>query len=82
MLDRTFVLQTVADHLGPVLGPTMARSSIDVHCRNLRIEGPRISTDQVEALLRKLSLGLAIFIGQEKTAHVLQRIEAALRGTR
>ncbi len=82
MLDRTFVLQTVADHLGPVLGPTMARSSIDVHCRSLNIEGPRISPEQVSALLHKLSLGLAIFIGREKTASVLQRIETALKGTR
>jgi len=81
MLDRTFVLQTVADQLGPVLGPTMARSSIDIHCRNLKIDGPRISGEQLDALLHKLALGLNIFIGQEKTASVLERIESRLKGT-
>jgi len=81
MHDRTFVLQTVADHLGPVLGPSMARSSIDLHCRKLKIDGPRVTPEQLDALLHKLRLGLAIFLGQDKTTLVLARIESAVKGT-
>lgn len=81
MHDRVVVLQTVAEHLGPVLGPTMARTSIDVHCRHLNIAGPRITPEQLHALLHKLSLGLAIFAGREKTAAVMAQIESALKGT-
>ena len=82
MLERTAVERTIATHLNSVLGPSMIRSSIEVHCRSLKIDGPTLTADQLDALLHRIALGLHIFIGQEKTAQLMADIQSTLASTK
>lgn len=73
-------LDTIIRMLSPYLGETMARAASLAHCQKLGIvvEGTDISREQLDALLRKLSQGLNIFVGREKAAAVVSDINAAM----
>jgi hypothetical protein len=80
VMNSTSVLQTITEEISPYLGLTMARSSVDLHCRTLKIERSGMVTgNEVEALLQKLAMGLNIFIGKEKTASVIESIRLKVR---
>jgi hypothetical protein len=64
--------------LSPYLGATMAEASIRAHGQKLGIEGPTLSASQLEALLAKLRGGLAVFVGREKTAAIVEKIRESL----
>jgi hypothetical protein len=65
--------------LAPHIGDTMARSATEAHCQKLGIAsaGP-VRPDQLESLLGKLSGGLNIFLGREKSAAVIGEVRQAL----
>ena len=67
------ILTRIAEAITPYIGKVMARSSIDMHCKRLGIAGD-IDAAQLDELLRRLALGLVIFIGTEKTDKVMQEI--------
>jgi hypothetical protein len=73
-------LDTIIAVLSPYLGETMARSAARAHCEKLGIvvDGADITREQFDALLRKLTQGLNIFIGREKAAAVVGEIQAAV----
>ena len=73
-------LDTIIGMLSPYLGETMARAASLAHCQKLGIivEGTDISREQLDALLRKLTQGLNIFVGREKAAAVVGEIQAAI----
>ena len=73
-------LDTIIRMLSPYLGETMARAAAHAHCQKLGIvvEGTDISREQLDALLRKLTQGLNIFVGREKAAAVVNDINAAM----
>jgi len=73
-------LDTIVGTLSPYLGETMARAAALAHCQKLGIvvEGTDITREQFDALLRKLALGLNIFVGREKAAAVVAEINAAM----
>jgi hypothetical protein len=56
----------------------MARSSIETHCKRLGLDVGRLDRPGVERLLHHLALGLNIFIGREKSEHVIGEIRLAL----
>ena len=79
-MNTSFVLQTIAEELSPYLGQTMAKSSVEVHCRSLKIDQTAVvTTDQINALLQKLSMGLNIFVGKDKTVSLMETIRLKLR---
>jgi hypothetical protein len=71
-------VQAIAQVLAPYIGDTMARSATEAHCQKLGIAGGDLSAPQVEALLAKLTGGLNIFLGREKSAAVIADVRRAL----
>ncbi|MGZ7041340.1 MAG: hypothetical protein ACXVH7_06075 [Thermoanaerobaculia bacterium] len=81
MVKNAAVLQTITDAIAPFIGTMMARSSVEVHCKRLGIDGDRTVTgQQINDLLRELALGLNIFLGRTKAEALIQDIRAAIGG--
>ena len=81
MIKNAAVLQTITDAIAPFIGQMMARSSVEVHCKRLGIDGDRTVTgQQINDLLRELALGLNIFIGRAKAEALIQDIRATIGG--
>ena len=76
-------LDPIIGMLSPYLGETMARAAALAHCQKLGIvvDGPEITREQLDALLKKLAQGLNIFIGREKAEQVIGEIRAAMGRT-
>ena len=77
-MERTTVGAEIVKVLSPYLGATMAEASTRTHCEKLGIVGQAMSTEQTDALIGKLASGLAVFVGREKAAGVVQEIRKAL----
>ena len=78
-------VETVVKVIAPYIGDTMARSATEAHCQKLGIAGGTVRPEQLEALLGKLSGGLNIFLGRDKSASVMaeaRSVLAALEGAR
>ena len=76
------VLESINGVLAPYVGPLMARTAASAHCRDLGIAGGAMSREQVEALLGRLELGLAIFLGRDRTAMVVGSMRRAIEDLR
>ncbi len=80
-MKNAAVLQTITDAIAPFIGQMMARSSVEVHCKRLGINGDRtVSGQQINDLLRELALGLNIFLGRTKAEALIQDIRATIGG--
>lgn len=77
-MQASTVLKQIAEIITPYIGAMMARSSIDMHCKKLGIANGVIDRDQLDQLLRQLSLGLNIFIGRDKTEALMQEIRSGV----
>jgi len=71
-------MTAVAEAITPYIGQMMARSSIEMHCKRIGITGRTIDRLQLDELLRRLALGLNIFIGRDKTASVIDQIRSGV----
>jgi len=72
-------IDTVVKVLAPHIGSTMARSAIEAHCHKLGIAATSpLSPEQLDLLLGKLTAGLNIFVGREKSAAVIGDVRQAL----
>ena len=71
------IVGAIAKAIAPYIGEMMANSSIEMHCRKIGIDGT-IDHRQFDELLRRLGLGLNIFIGRDKTATVMQQIRSGV----
>jgi len=77
-MQTSTVLTSIADAMTPYVGKMMARSSIEMHCKKIGIGNGTVQREQVEELLRRLTLGLNIFIGREKTDELIERIRGGM----
>ena len=77
-MEKALVIEQITRTLAPYLGATMAAASTRAHCEKLGIDGQTIDEDQLRALVGKLGSGLAIFIGRDKAAGVMEEIRRAL----
>ena len=77
-MDKEAAFARIVAVLSPYLGATMAEASIRAHGQKLGIEGPTLSAPQLEALLAKLRGGLAVFVGREQTAVIVEKIRSSL----
>jgi len=80
-MERSVVIDQIVKVLSPYLGATMAEASARTHCERLGITGQVMSSEQTEALIGKLASGLAVFVGREKSATVVQEIRKAVGTT-
>ena len=72
------VIDVAARALGPYLGENMARAATRSHCEKLGLADGEVTPEQVGALVERLSHGLSVFVGREKTAGVIQELRKAL----
>ncbi len=80
-MQASHALSAIADAIAPYIGVTMAHSSIDMHRRGVGIvDDGSIDAGQLDELLRRLALGLNIFIGRDKTTAVLGEIRNGMKG--
>ena len=77
-MDKESAFARIVTVLSPYLGATMAEASIRAHGQKLGIEGATLSPPQLEALLAKLRGGLAVFVGREQTAVIVEKIRSSL----
>jgi len=78
-MTTTETVDAVVKVLAPYIGDTMARSATEAHCQKLGIAAASpVRPDQLESLLGKLSGGLNIFLGREKSKAVIGEIRQAL----
>jgi hypothetical protein len=77
-LPREIVLDTLARTLAPYLGKTMAQAAVETHREKLGIDGPHMTAGQLDALLGKMSSGLVIFVGRDKTETIVREARAAI----
>lgn len=72
------VLAELARVLSPYVGATMAEASTRAHCQKLGLTGPTLDGAQAETLIAKLGSGLAVFVGRQKSAVVVEEMRKAL----
>ena len=77
-MQTSTVMPTIAEAMTPYIGKMMAKSSIEMHCRNIGITNGTVERPQLEELLRRLSLGLNIFIGREKSEELMEKIRSGM----
>ena len=80
-MQATTVLAAIATAMAPYIGKTMAQSSIAMHSKKVGID-QTIDPSQFEELLRRLALGLNIFIGRDKTTALVDEIRSGVEGFR
>jgi hypothetical protein len=68
------VLGIIKQVLSPYVGKLMASTAAAAHCRDLGIAAAVMEPRQVDELLKKLQLGLVIFLGREKTTEVVSEM--------
>jgi hypothetical protein len=69
-LSTPGVLETIQRAIAPFVGDTMARASTEVLGKKVGVDGPRVSDEQVLALVDKVGQGLNVFIGRERALQV------------
>lgn len=80
-MEKATVIEQITRTLAPYLGATMAEASTRAHCEKLGIDGQTIDETQAQALVGKLGSGLAIFIGRDKAAGVVEEMRRAIAGS-
>ncbi len=77
-IETKAAVARVVDVLNAYIGETMARSSARVHCEKLGIPvDGRMTDEQADALLGRLSAALKVFLPKEKHAMVVGRLRRA-----
>jgi len=80
-MKNVAVLQAIIEAITPYIGAMMARSSVDVHCKRLGIDGDQtVTSAQINELLKQLALGLNIFIGRDKAEALITNIRTSIGG--
>ena len=80
-MKNVAVLQVIIEAITPYIGAMMARSSVDVHCKRLGIDGDQtVTSAQINELLKQLALGLNIFIGRDKAEALITNIRTSIGG--
>jgi hypothetical protein len=77
-LPREMVLDTLSRTLAPYLGRTMALAAVETHRQKLGIDGLHMTSEQLDALMGKMSAGLVIFVGRDKTETIVREARAAI----
>lgn len=76
------VLEAITTILSPHLGAFMAKAAVEGHRKKLGLAETLLSEGDVEALLKKIGLGLVVFVGAEKAERLLGEARQAARAVR
>jgi hypothetical protein len=72
------VVGAINRSVAPYLGQTMAQAAVEAHRLKLGIDGARITAAQLDGLMNRMRMGLAVFVGREKTESIMQEAHAAI----
>lgn len=64
--------------LAPYLGENMARAAVYSHRDRLGLNQRELTRADVDGLLDRLGPGLVVFVGREKTEHILDEVRMAI----
>jgi hypothetical protein len=73
-LSTPGVFDTIRRVIAPLVGETMARASTETFARKVGVSGPRVSDQQVLALVEKVGQGLTVFVGRARAGEVQEEI--------
>lgn len=77
--DRSRAMHTLEGVLAPHIGPHMARASVRAHSQHLGIvEATVLRSEQIEDLIHRLGLGLAVLVGRERAREVTESMRRSL----
>lgn len=65
----------VESYLTPLLGKTMAHSTVKVQCKNIGVTPEELSVEHLGKLTERIEKGLIIFIGTEKAKKATEAIK-------
>ncbi len=64
----------VVEVLAPGVGESMARASVDMHLKKAGLSREAFGPQHLEALVKALQPGLAVFVGKEDAALLAERL--------
>ena len=79
-IPRERALTTIETELTPLIGESMARSSVKLHTEKLGLNGSELDRGQVDALLTQIGLAMRVFVGADKADALLEKVKATLFG--
>ncbi len=62
--------------LAPGVGESMARASVDMHLKKVGLSRATFGPQHLEALVKALQPGLAVFVGKDDAALLAERLLA------
>ena len=71
------VVASIVRIISPHVGEYMARAAVEGYRTRLGLSPEQLSSEDIEALLRKVGRGLVIFVGEERAAELVSRARAA-----
>ena len=74
----TDVFSAIEATLRPYVGATMASTAAVAQAQRLGLAGPHLDDEQVGQLLRKLTLGLMILLGEARTKSVVAAMQESI----
>jgi hypothetical protein len=77
-ISRHTALNTIEEQLAPLIGASMARSSVKLHSEKLGLDGTEIERSQFDALLSQIGLAMRVFVGAEKADALVEQITKTL----
>ena len=79
VVNRDEAMKEVVDILSPFIGASLARASVAVHVQKLNL-GASMTAEELESFLNRLSTGIRVFVGNDKAAALVSRIQRAVMG--
>ena len=73
-MQNSDLANSIYQVINPLVGDTMARASIKAHCKKNGIDVTAIKPQDLPVLATGLGLGLACFIGRERSQNISQII--------
>jgi len=77
-IPRDAALTTIQEQLTPLIGASMARSSVKLHSEKPGLSGAEVNRDQVDALLSQIGLAMRVFVGADKADALVEQITTTL----
>jgi hypothetical protein len=77
-VQRDTALSTIQENLAPLIGDSLARSSVKLHSEKLGLTGTELNREQVDALLAQIGMAMRVFVGADKADTLTEQILANL----
>ena len=76
--DTKTVVSVIEEQITPFIGRSMAKTSTELHCEKLGIGEWKMTQEEADALLDRLSKAMVVFVGREKTDQLIVDIKNSI----